>query len=83
VLANRGVEVVAGDLEDTTSLERVLVSVDAGEAPMPRMVLRHMPEEMSRMLFWIGDEGFQANVEAIRSTYPGLLSFEAWLKRPS
>jgi hypothetical protein len=48
--------------------------------PMPRPLLRRMPEEIGGMLFWFGESGFQADIEALRRRYPGLLSFEAWLK---
>lgn len=51
------------------------------EVPLPRVLLRRMPEEMSRMLFWIGESGFQADLQATRRLHPGVLGFEAWLAR--
>jgi uncharacterized protein YbjT (DUF2867 family) len=49
--------------------------------PMPRALLRRMPAEISRMLFWFGETGYQADIEAVRRRHPGMLSFEAWLAR--
>lgn len=48
--------------------------------PMPRPLLRRMPEEIGSMLFWFGESGYQADIESLRRRHPGLLSFEAWLK---
>jgi uncharacterized protein YbjT (DUF2867 family) len=49
--------------------------------PMPRALLRRMPAEISGMLFWLGETGYQADIEAVRRRHPGMLSFEAWLRK--
>jgi hypothetical protein len=40
-----------------------------------------MPAEISLMIFWFGESGYQANIEAVRHRHPGLLSLEAWLRK--
>lgn len=38
-------------------------------------------EEMTNMLRWFDESGYQADVEALRSTYPNLLTFEQYLQK--
>jgi uncharacterized protein YbjT (DUF2867 family) len=48
--------------------------------PVPRVLLRIMPKEMSSMLYWFGEHGYRADIEALRREHPGLSTFEQWLK---
>lgn len=44
---------------------------------MPRWILRMMGPE-SRMFFWFGESGYQADIADLRRRHPGLLTFESW-----
>ncbi|MFC4536367.1 hypothetical protein [Sphaerisporangium dianthi] len=33
------------------------------------------------MLFWFGESGYNADVQALRKQHPGLLTLETWLAR--
>jgi uncharacterized protein YbjT (DUF2867 family) len=50
--------------------------------PVPRFLLRVMPREMSTMLRWFGEHGYQADIAALRKEHPGLLTYEQWLREP-
>ncbi len=45
---------------------------------VPKAVLRLFGKE-SRMLFWFGESGYRADVEALRALHPGLLTLKEWL----
>ena len=42
-----------------------------------RWILRMMGPE-SRMFFWFGESGYQADIADLRRRHPGLLTFESW-----
>ncbi|MEC3920254.1 NmrA/HSCARG family protein [Nocardia sp. CDC160] len=44
---------------------------------MPQWLLRAMGPE-SRMFFWFGESGYQADIADLRRRHPGLLTFEQW-----
>ena len=44
-------------------------------------MVRRMPEDMSTMLIWFGEKGYQANIGELRKTFPELQTFETWLKK--
>jgi uncharacterized protein YbjT (DUF2867 family) len=44
---------------------------------MPRWLLRMIGPE-SRMFFWFGESGYQADIADLRRRHPGLLTFESW-----
>jgi uncharacterized protein YbjT (DUF2867 family) len=48
--------------------------------PAPRFALRLLPTELSSMLCWFGEQGFQANIPALKQEHPGLMSFTSWLQ---
>jgi uncharacterized protein YbjT (DUF2867 family) len=45
---------------------------------MPRSLLKLMGKE-SRMFFWFGESGYDADIPALRALPPGLLTLRAWL----
>lgn len=49
--------------------------------PIPMGMVRRMPEEMSKMMIWFGEKGYDADIPALRKLYPGLLTFEQWLSK--
>lgn len=48
--------------------------------PAPRFALRLLPKDLSSMLCWFGEHGFQANIPALKQEHPGLTSFTSWLQ---
>jgi hypothetical protein len=49
--------------------------------PIPRFLPRlTLPSDMSRMLYWFAEDGYHANINALRQEHPKLLSFASWLK---
>lgn len=74
---------IAGDaltVPQLKEMHRRVVGKGLLGVPIPRPLLRRMPEELGGMLLWFGESGYQADIEAVRRRHPGLLSFEAWLK---
>lgn len=51
-------------------------------ARVPRVLLRAMGKE-SRMLFWFGESGYDADIPALRERHPGLLTLRTWLAQAS
>jgi hypothetical protein len=48
--------------------------------PIPKFVPnRIMPEEYGAMFKWIGEQGFKANIGALRQEHPTMMTFAAWL----
>lgn len=47
---------------------------------VPKMLLRLMGRE-ARMLRWFGESGYQADIAALRTIHPGLMTLSAWLAR--
>jgi uncharacterized protein YbjT (DUF2867 family) len=56
----------------------------AGQAPRPfpapRFALRLLPKDLSSMLCWFAEHGFEANIPELRQEHPGLMSFASWLQ---
>ncbi|GIH97671.1 NmrA/HSCARG family protein [Planobispora siamensis] len=51
-------------------------------ARVPRVLLRAMGKE-ARMLFWLGESGYDADIPALRKQHPGLLTLKTWLAQTS
>ena len=51
------------------------------KALLPRLILWLMPYDFRAMFQWFGTRGYTANINALRSDYPDLLTFEKWLKK--
>jgi uncharacterized protein YbjT (DUF2867 family) len=48
---------------------------------MPIEQVRKASEDMAKMFEWFNREDFRANIMALRSTNPGLMTLETWLRR--
>ena len=48
---------------------------------VPLEQIRSVDAERARMLQWFNEHGYQADIPALRKIYPGLLSFEGWLRK--
>lgn len=44
-------------------------------------VMRSNSEEFANMFQWFIDKGYEADINVVRSIYPGLTTFEEWLKK--
>lgn len=51
------------------------------KALLPRFFLWLLPYDFRAMFLWFGSHGYRANISALRSDYPDLLTFEKWLKK--
>ena len=50
-------------------------------APIPRFLPGlMMPKEISSMFRWMGERGFQADIQELRREHPGLMTFATWLQ---
>jgi len=53
-------------------------------APIPKFVPnRVMPKEYGNMFKWLREQGFKADIPALRKEHPTMLTFADWLKVPS
>jgi uncharacterized protein YbjT (DUF2867 family) len=53
-------------------------------APIPKFVPDHvMPKEYGNMFKWLREQGFKADIPALRKEHPTMLTFADWLKVPS
>lgn len=48
--------------------------------PAPAAMTRGMGDA-GKMITWISEDGYQANISALRARYPDMLTFEAWLRQ--
>jgi uncharacterized protein YbjT (DUF2867 family) len=48
--------------------------------PVPRFALRLLPKDLSSMLCWFAQHGFEANIPELRREHPGLIPFASWLQ---
>lgn len=48
--------------------------------PAPAAMIRRMGDA-GKMITWISEDGYQANISALRARYPDMLTFEAWLRQ--
>lgn len=72
---------IAGDA--VTRHEAAAALRKAGRTPvvmftLPRFMLAKLPEDFRLMFEWIAREGFRADLPALRSVHPGLLTLPAW-----
>jgi uncharacterized protein YbjT (DUF2867 family) len=77
---------IAGDALTVPEIRAVLQRVYGGLAPalpIPHFLLRALPLEMRSMLRWFGDEGYNAELSALRALHPGLMTLEAFLRGAS
>ncbi|WP_041317430.1 NmrA/HSCARG family protein [Hyphomicrobium nitrativorans] len=51
--------------------------------PVPRALLRHLPGDAIKMFEWFGAEGYRADIAALRSAQPDLMTFAQWLQAQS
>ncbi len=72
---------LAGD--SVTARAAASILPDAGIRPsrgfrIPSVMRAHLPEDFRLMFEWIAREGFKADIPALRSEYPSLLTLEDW-----
>lgn len=48
---------------------------------IPVDVMRQASEERAKMVAWLNDQGYKADISYLRTLRPEMLSFEAWLQR--
>ncbi|GBQ16379.1 NmrA/HSCARG family protein [Swaminathania salitolerans] len=48
---------------------------------LPGMMLARLPEDFRLMFAWIARDGFRADIQALRRTYPGLLTLAEWAQQ--
>ena len=48
--------------------------------PVPHLGLKLLPRDLSSMLAWFAERGFQANIPELKREHPGLMSFSSWLQ---
>jgi hypothetical protein len=48
--------------------------------PIPRLALRIMPLEMRSMLTWFGEQGYQADLPALKAQHPNVATLDAYLR---
>jgi uncharacterized protein YbjT (DUF2867 family) len=50
-------------------------------APIPKFLPKlALPEEYGAMFTWIGEQGFKADIGALRQEHPTMMTFAAWLR---
>lgn len=62
---------------DELTVPEIAERVGRRYVPLPKALLRLFGKE-SRMLFWFGESGYQADIPALRAVHPELLTLEAW-----
>ncbi|KAL4782032.1 hypothetical protein BJX76DRAFT_306331 [Aspergillus varians] len=82
----RGIS-LAGDELSFDELDRVFKSVTGKDVPttyefVSRLFMRVVPDA-GLMFKWFHDEGFKADIQALRKAHPGLKDFRAWLETDS
>jgi len=48
--------------------------------PVPHIALKLLPKDLSSMLTWFAERGFQANIPELKREHPDLMSFSSWLQ---
>ncbi|RSS57826.1 NmrA family NAD(P)-binding protein [Streptomyces sp. WAC06614] len=74
---------IAGDTLTARQISEALTRADGVPTRLePRPVEEVWPDgaDMARMFAWLNKEGQRADIPALRERYPGLLTFEAWLR---
>lgn len=78
---------LAGDSITFSQLERALKSLPGSPVATTYSVfgnaLMWMVHEVNIMVNWFATDGYKADIGALRSIHPGLLSFEEWLRTES
>lgn len=75
---------LAGDSLTVPQMTEVMQRVEGRpvrKVPVPGFALRLFGKEMSSMLRWFADHGYQADIAALRKIHPELLSLETWLRK--
>jgi hypothetical protein len=50
---------------------------------LPLEQVRGFNAEMGDMMAWFNDQGYAADIPALRKLHPGLATFESWLRQTS
>ncbi|OLF16678.1 NmrA/HSCARG family protein [Actinophytocola xanthii] len=74
-LLGRKIE-IAGDELPVREVAEVFTAVDG----VPTRIERGPAEQLADMFAWLDEEGYRADLPALRERYPGLLPLEAWLR---
>jgi uncharacterized protein YbjT (DUF2867 family) len=75
-LVGRKIE-IAGDELPVRQVAEVFTAVEG----VPTRIERRPAEQLADMFAWLDEKGYRADIPALRTRYPGLLTFEAWLRR--
>lgn len=76
VIALAGDELNVGEIIETY---RAVKGHAPTPFPAPRFLPKLMPKEISSMLYWFAEYGYQADIAQLRKENPALLSFASWL----
>ena len=74
---------IAGDELTIRQMVELFTKVDGIPTRFERQPveqLRAAVEEFAKMYQWLDEEGYRADIAALRQRYPELLTFEAWLR---
>ncbi|MEU8378405.1 NmrA/HSCARG family protein [Streptosporangium sp. NPDC048865] len=74
---------IAGDELTVRRIAEVFTRVDGVPTRFERRPVeepRAEAGEVAKMFAWIGEKGYRADIAALRRRYPGLLTFETWLR---
>jgi uncharacterized protein YbjT (DUF2867 family) len=74
---------VAGDelnLDEMLDAYREVNGYAPKPFPVPHVGLKLLPRDLSSMLAWFAECGFQANIPELKREHPGLMSFSSWLQ---
>jgi hypothetical protein len=50
---------------------------------LPLEQVRSFNPEMAGMMVWFNEHGYDADIPALRTLHPGLMTFETWLRKTS
>jgi len=74
---------LAGDelnVEEILDAYRLVFGRAPRSIPIPCFMPRLLPKELSSMLRWFAEHGFQANIPALKQEHRDLMSFASWLR---
>lgn len=78
------IKLAADDL-NASEIQDAYHKAQGGRRPwkafLPKLFLWILPHDLRVMFNWFRSHGYQANINALRSDYPDLLTFENWLKK--
>jgi len=75
---------IAGDELTIPKVAEIYTKITGKETvfnELPMDALRSNSEEFANMFQWFIDKGYEADINSLRKIYPGLTSFEDWLKK--